>query len=92
MMAPASSSFCTEGALVLGWKLRSDEVPPVVFMPLVLMLSLTTIGKPANAPSVLPAARSASTCLAAAKAPASSMLIMALSSDNDLARLIKLVT
>jgi hypothetical protein len=39
MMAPASSSFCTEGALVLGWKLRSDEVPPVVFRPLVLMLS-----------------------------------------------------
>jgi len=47
MMAPASSSFCTEGAFFDGLKLRSEEVPPVVFWSLVLMLSLTTIGRPA---------------------------------------------
>ena len=76
----------------MGWKSRSEEVPPVVFMPLVLMLSLITNGKPANAPSFLPAARSASTCLAAANAPVSLMKIIPLRSDTLLARAINVVT
>ena len=69
-MAPASSNFCSTGAFAVGRARSKAGVPPVVGRSRVLMLSLTTIGSPASGPSGFPAARSLSTRVAAASAPA----------------------
>ena len=76
-MAPASSSFCNDGALAFGRTLRSAGVPPVVGSAAVLMLSLTTIGKPASGGSVWPESRIASMRCAVCSAPARSITISA---------------
>src|ERR1700744_4837408 len=43
-IAPASTRRCTDGAVVAGTKPSSAGVPAEVGKPVVLMLSLTTIG------------------------------------------------
>src|SRR4051794_21390598 len=47
-IAPASSSFCSEGAFRVGRAFRSAGVPAEVGMSAVLMLSLTMMGRPAS--------------------------------------------
>src|SRR4051812_13297936 len=56
-IAPASTRACSVGAFDAGRTLRSAGVPPVVGRSRVLMLSLTTIGRPASAGSAAPLAR-----------------------------------
>jgi hypothetical protein len=85
-IAPASRSRCSDGASAAGRACRSAGVPPVVGMSRVLMLSLTTIGRPASGGSGRPAARSSSTRRAARSAPASSRWMKALRSDCARAR------
>ena len=67
-IAPASSSFCSDGAFFFGRAFCNAAVPADVGMSLVLMLSLTTIGRPASAGSFAPESRPASTFCAAVTA------------------------
>src|ERR1700688_2183682 len=48
MMTPAFKSFCSDGALPPGCAFCSAGVPPDVGISAVLMLSLTTMGRPAS--------------------------------------------
>src|SRR6266849_3034249 len=81
-MAPASSNFCNDGAFLVGRACRSAGVPPDVGISAVLMLSLTTIGRPARAPVFSPA----STRPAAASAPSLFRMMNALRSLSCSAR------
>ena len=68
-IAPASISFCSDGAVVIGTALRSAGVPAVVGRSFMLMLSLTTIARPASGGKLLPALCAASIRRAASSAP-----------------------
>src|SRR3984893_8102876 len=81
-MAPASSNFCSDGAFLVGRACCSAGVPPDVGISVVLMLSLTTIGRPARAPRFSPA----STFVAAVSAPSLFRMMNALRSLSCSAR------
>ncbi len=91
-IAPASTSRCSVGAFSMGWTCASAGVAPVVGKSFVLILSFTTMGRPAKAGSAAPRARSSSIRFAAAIAPVLSRTIKLFNAASRSARALSVST